>query len=126
MRDVRSLDGYGAVVFGIPLYMMRLHRDGRRFLAAFRSELPAHPVALFVLGPVHDKEEEFVPPRHQLTKQLAKFALVCAGCPGSLWRPVDPTRLGFPFSLLSAMRNAPASDARNWTAIHAWAEMLSR
>lgn len=124
MRDVRSLDGYGAVVLGIPLYMMRLHRDGRRFLAAFRSELPAHPVALFVLGPVHDKEEEFVTARHQLTKQLAKFPWFAPVAREVFGGRSDPTRLGFPFSLLSAMRNAPASDARNWTAIHAWAEML--
>jgi menaquinone-dependent protoporphyrinogen oxidase len=124
MHDVQSLDGYGAVVLGIPLYMMRLHRDGRRFLTAFRKELPAHPVALFVLGPVHDKEEEFVTARHQLARQLAKFpwfAPVAEEVFGGRW---DPSKLGFPFSILPAMKNVPASDARNWTAIHAWAETL--
>lgn len=124
VRDVHSLDGYSAVVLGIPLYMMRLHRDGRRFLAAFRGELPAHPVALFVLGPVHDKEEEFVAARRQLAKQLGKFpwfAPVAREVFGGRW---DPATLGFPFNMLPAMKNVPASDARNWTAIHAWAETL--
>lgn len=124
MRDVQTLDGYGAVVLGIPLYMMRLHRDGRRFLSALRKELPAHPVALFVLGPVHDKEEEFVSARRQLARQLARFpwfAPVSQQVFGGRW---DPAKLGFPFNLLPAMKNVPASDARNWTAIHAWAEVL--
>ena len=124
MREVETLEGYGAVVLGIPLYMMRLHRDGRRFLAEHGSELPEHRVALFVLGPVHDKEEEFVAARGQLAKQLAKFpwfAPVCQEVFGGRW---DPARMGFPWRLLPAMKNAGASDARNWTAIHAWAETL--
>ena len=124
VRDVQTLEGYGAVVLGIPLYMTRLHRDGRRFLTAFRRDLTAHPVSLFVLGPVHDKEEEFVTARRQLSKQLGKFpwfAPVTQEVFGGRW---DPERLGFPFSLLPAMKNMPAMDARNWTAIHAWAEAL--
>ncbi|MGA8529864.1 MAG: flavodoxin domain-containing protein [Acidobacteriaceae bacterium] len=124
VREVQTLDSYGAVVLGIPLYMMRLHGDGRRFLSAFRKELPAHPVALFVLGPVHDKEEEFVTARRQLSKQLAKFpwfAPVSQQVFGGRW---DPAKLGFPFSLLPAMKNVPATDARNWTTIHTWAELL--
>jgi menaquinone-dependent protoporphyrinogen oxidase len=124
LRTVQTLDGYSAVALGIPLYMARLHRDGRRFLAEHRNELAARPVALFVLGPIHDKEEEFVTARRQLAKQLAKFpwfAPVAQEVFGGRW---DPARLGFPFSLLPAMKNVPASDARNWTAIHAWAETL--
>jgi menaquinone-dependent protoporphyrinogen oxidase len=124
VRDVQTLDGYGAVVLGIPLYMARLLGDGRRFLSTRRSELAEHPVALFVLGPVHDKEEEFVTARRQLAKQLAKFpwfAPVAQEVFGGCW---DPAKLGFPFSLLPAMKNVPITDARNWTAIHAWAETL--
>lgn len=124
MRDVATLEGYSAAVLGIPLYMTRLHRDGRRFLARHRQELAALPVALFVLGPVHDKEEEFAAARRQLAKQLAGFpwfAPVSQAVFGGRW---DPATLGFPWSLLPAMKNVPVSDARNWTAIHAWAEAL--
>ncbi|MFZ0630555.1 MAG: flavodoxin domain-containing protein [Acidobacteriaceae bacterium] len=124
IRDVQTLDSYSAVVLGIPLYIARLHRDGRRFLAEHRNQLAERPVALFVLGPVHDKEEEFVTARRQLAKQLAKFpwfAPISKEVFGGRW---DPARLGFPWSLLPAMKRVPASDARNWTAIHAWAETL--
>lgn len=122
--DVKALEGYGAVVLGIPLYIGRLHKDGRRFLSAFRKELAVRPVALFVLGPVHEKVEEFVAARQQLDKQLAHypwFAPITTEIFGGRW---DPQRLGFPFSLLPALNQVPGSDARNWVAIHAWAETL--
>lgn len=124
VRDVESLDGFGAIVVGIPLYMGRFHRDGRRFLANHRRELAGRPVALFVLGPIHEKEEEFASARRQVTKQLAgfpSFAPAFQEIFGGRW---DPARLSFPWNLLPAMRNMPANDARNWTAIHAWAEQL--
>ena len=124
VRLVQTLEGYGAVVLGIPLYMTRLHRDGRRFLAAHRQELAERPVALFVLGPIHDKEEEFATARRQLARQLAGFswfAPVSQEVFGGRW---DPARLNFPWNLLPATKNIPASDALNWTAIHAWAEGL--
>jgi menaquinone-dependent protoporphyrinogen oxidase len=103
--------------------MTRLLGEGRRFLAAHREELAALPVALFVLGPIHDKEEEFVTARRQLAKQMAKFpwfAPVTQEVFGGRWAPA---RLGFPFSLLP-VKSVPVSDARNWTAIQAWAEAL--
>ena len=51
---VRSLDEYAAVVLGAPLYMGRLHADGRAFLRRFAKELAAKPFAVFALGPVRD------------------------------------------------------------------------
>lgn len=124
VRDVQTLEGYGAIILGIPLYVGRLHRDGRRFLSSHREELAARPVALFVLGPVHEKEEEFATARRQLARQLAGFpwfAPVAREIFGGRW---DPSKLGFPWSMLPAMKNIEASDARNWTAIHDWAEAL--
>lgn len=124
VRDVQTLESYGAVVLGIPLYMAQLHSDGRRFLAEHCQELAARPVALFVLGPVHDKEEEFAAARRQLAKQLQKFpwfAPVSREIFGGRW---DPAKLRFPWNLIPAMKNVPANEARNWTAIHAWAEAL--
>jgi len=124
VRDVRSLDGYGAVVLGVPLYMSRLHGDGRRFLAEHRQELAERPVALFVLGPIHDKEDEFATARRQLAKQLARFPWFAPVSQEVFVGRWDSAKLGFPWSLLPAAKNMPVSDARNWTAIHAWAESL--
>jgi menaquinone-dependent protoporphyrinogen oxidase len=44
-RQVRTLDGYRAVVLGAPLYMFRWHRDAKRFLRRHRQALAGRPVA---------------------------------------------------------------------------------
>src|ERR1035441_2169068 len=49
IRSVHSLERYGAIVLGVPLYMGQMHKDARGFLAAHRNALTKMPVALFVL-----------------------------------------------------------------------------
>ncbi len=51
-REVRSLDGYDAVVLGTPLYMGALHKDVRALLEKNRAALEHTPFALFALGPI--------------------------------------------------------------------------
>ncbi|HTV13767.1 MAG TPA: flavodoxin domain-containing protein [Acidobacteriaceae bacterium] len=124
MREVQSLDGYRAAILGAPLYIGRLHRDARRFLAAHRDELCARRVALFVLGPVHAEEGEFATAERQLRRELKKypwFAPAVQQIFGGRW---DPSKLGFPLTWMPALRNVEASDARDWVAIRAWAATL--
>jgi menaquinone-dependent protoporphyrinogen oxidase len=56
-RDVRSLEGFDAVVLGAPLYIGSLLREARRFLKRHQATLSQIPVALFLLGPVHGGKE---------------------------------------------------------------------
>jgi len=86
-RHVRSLESYGAVVLGAALYVGRLHKDARRFLAANRDLLIKLPVALFVLGPVQKDEKDWKGAQNQLEKQLRDFPWVCAGCAVQLLAP---------------------------------------
>jgi menaquinone-dependent protoporphyrinogen oxidase len=72
-NNVHSLGRFGAVVLGAPLYMGRLHKDGRRFLTAHRNPLSKVPVALFVLGPVQKIEKDSTGARQQLEKELVRF-----------------------------------------------------
>jgi len=37
----------------------------------------------------------------------------------------DPAALHFPYNLLMPLKKMPASDERDWEAIHAWAKRLS-
>lgn len=115
LRDaasVRSVAGYGAVVLGGALYTGRLHRDARRFLARHGKE---RPLAVFALGPKTLAEEEVAQSRAQLDKALVGLEPVSAAIFGGV---VDPAKLRFPFSRM------PASDARDWDAIRAWARSL--
>jgi menaquinone-dependent protoporphyrinogen oxidase len=123
-RQVRSLDGYGAVVLGAPLSMFRWHKDAHNFLARHRAALTARPVAVFALGPLEDKEKDWQNVRDNLDKELAKYPWFKPVAVQIFGGKYDPANLGFPLNLLPALRQMPASDLRDWAAIRAWATDL--
>ena len=124
-RDVKSLDGYSAVVLGGALYFFRWHRDARRFLSRHRAALEALPVAIFAMGPFNDTPEEFSGSRRQLDRVLAKHPWLTPAGVAVFGGRFDPTGLRFP-DTNPAMRKMPASDIRDWDAIRAWAAGLPR
>ncbi len=110
--DLSAFDG---IVVGGSLYMGRLHPDAMGLLRRQRRLLERTPFAVFALGPKTAAEHDLAGARRQLEHNLAKVdgleprAVVVFG------GVVDPAKLRFPFSRL------PASDARDWAAIDAWA-----
>ncbi|HUB19118.1 MAG TPA: flavodoxin domain-containing protein [Acidobacteriaceae bacterium] len=124
LGEVATLDRYSAVVLGCALYMARLHKDARRFLAAHREELLRRPVCIFVLGPIHADPKEFAEAERQLGRELAQFPWFKPVAQQVIGGRFDPDKLGFPFRMLPPLRKVPASDARDWDAIHAWAGHL--
>lgn len=122
--SVHSLERYGAIVLGVPLYMGRFHKDACRFLSAHRNALTNMPVALFVLGPVQRDEKDWAGARTQLKKELAKYPWFSPLSQEIVGGKFDPLKLGFPYSLIPPLRKLPAGDVRDWTAIRAWANDL--
>ena len=125
MREVRTLEGYRAIVLGAPLYMFHWHKDALHFLARHREALTQRPVAIFALGPFHAEEKEFQEVRRQLDKELAKFPWLTPAAIEIFGGKFDPEKLTFPHNLVPALKNMPASDIRDWTAIRAWASDLA-
>lgn len=125
MREVRTLDQYGGVVLGAPLYMFHWHKDALHFLARHREALKQRPVAVFALGPWHDEEKEYQEVRKQLDKELAKFPWLTPKAIAIFGGKFDPQKLTFPHNMIPALKNMPASDIRNWTVIRAWASDLA-
>ena len=82
LREVRSLEAYRAVVLGAPLFMFHLHKDALDFLSRHRKTIANLPVAVFVLGPVHDPhdDKEWQDSASSLIKSWPNF-------PGSLPSP---------------------------------------
>lgn len=111
--DAGSIEGYDAVVLGGALYTGRLHGDARAFL---RRHGAARPLAVFAMGPKTLAAEEVAQSRAQLEKALGGLESVSVAIFGGV---VDPAKLRFPFSRM------PASDARDWDAIRAWARDLA-
>jgi len=125
MPDVRTLEGYDAVVLGTAIYMFRLHKDARRFLARHTQALAKQRVAVFALGPFHDDPKEWEAARSHLDKGLAKFPWLTPLDHQVFGGRFDPSKLRFPWTLVPALRRMPASDIRNWEAIRGWASDLA-
>lgn len=125
LREVRSLEGYSAVVVGAPLFMFHWHKDALNFLARHRSQLEKQPVAIFALGPVHDPhdEAEWLSSRAQLEKELASFSWLKPVALEMFGGKYDPEKLGFPLKMMAGKE--PASDIRDWEAIRKWARELA-
>jgi menaquinone-dependent protoporphyrinogen oxidase len=124
LSKVRTLEDYTAVVLGAPLYMFRWHKDALRFLSRHRQALMQRPAAVFALGPFHDDAQERQQARAQLDKALLKFPWFSPLAIEIFGGKFDPEQLRFPLNLLPALKQMPASDARDWPAIRAWANSL--
>ena len=124
-RAVRSLESCSAVVLGAPLYMFRWHADALRFLSRHRQALAERPAAVFALGPFHGDEKERRQAREQLDKALAQYAWFAPKAVEVFGGKFDPARLDFPYNLFPPLKQMPASDARDWAAIGAWAGSLA-
>ena len=124
-REVRTLQGYDAVVLGAALYMFRWHKDALGFLSKHRKALTERPVAVFALGPTHSPhdEKEWHDSRAQLGKELAKYAWLKPVAIEILGGKFDPKKLSFPWNKFAGKE--PATDIRDWTAISAWAGSIS-
>jgi menaquinone-dependent protoporphyrinogen oxidase len=130
MRQVRTLEGYRAVVLGAPLYIGRWHKDARRFLSLHQKALTQRPVAIFTLGPTQPDEKEWEGVHAQLDQELAKYPWLTPVALELFGGKYDPAKLRFLDKLLaslpaSPLHQMPASDVRDWTAIRAWANNLA-
>ena len=125
LKEVQTLDGRDAVVLGAPLYMFRWHKDAKRFLLRHRQALTERPVAVFALGPIEDNAQQWQDARGHLDKELLKFPWFAPVAVEIIGGKFDPAKLSFPYNLIPALKQMPASDLRDWTAIRAWAHGLT-
>src|SRR4051812_31936738 len=116
--SVKAVDAYDAVVLGGALYTGRWHRDARQFLARHRAALGRLPLAVFAMGPRTLEDDDVASSREQLEQALARVPDVRPVAVAIFGGVVDPDQLHFPLSRM------PASDARDWDAIRAFAEAL--
>jgi menaquinone-dependent protoporphyrinogen oxidase len=124
MRDVRTLESYGAIVMGAPLYMFRWHKDAKSFLSRHRQALMERPAAVFALGPFEDVPKQWQDVRANLDKELLQFPWFAPVAVEIFGGVFDPAKLTFPYNLVPGLKKMPVSDIRDWNAIRAWANSL--
>jgi menaquinone-dependent protoporphyrinogen oxidase len=121
LKEVKTLEGYTAVVVGAPLYMFHWHKDAKSFLSRHRQALMARPVAVFAMGPLKNEAKDWQDVRAQLDKELAGFPWLAPVAAEVFGGKHDPAKLTFPHNLIPALKQMPACDIRDWTAIRGWA-----
>jgi menaquinone-dependent protoporphyrinogen oxidase len=114
--EVRTLDGYDAVVLGGALYTGRWHREAVGFLKRHRHALGATSFAVFAMGPKSLEAADVASSRAQLDAALARFPELAPVAVAIFGGVLDPAQHRFPFNHL------PPTDARDWAAIHAWGD----
>ena len=110
--EVEDASPYGAVVLGGSLYFGHWHGDA----IALLKRCAGRPLAVFALGPKTASEHDLAESRAQLDRALKDADPASVAVFGGV---IDPAKLRFPFNRL------PASDARDWEAIAAWADEVA-
>jgi menaquinone-dependent protoporphyrinogen oxidase len=116
-KAVRSLDDYDAVVLGGAIYMGRWHKDAQTLLRRHSAALADLPLYMFGMGPQDLEAEHVAESRAQVERGLRSAAAEVR--PQSIvifGGVVDPAKLAFPLNRM------PAVDARDWDAVHGWAQ----
>jgi menaquinone-dependent protoporphyrinogen oxidase len=113
--EVRDVTRYAGVVVGGSLYMGRWHPESLAFVHHHALALSKVPFAVFAMGPRTLDPVEVSHSEEQLGHALAKVPQVDPYAVAIFGGVVDPKKLRFPLSKL------PASDARDWARIRAWA-----
>ncbi|MCM6772404.1 flavodoxin domain-containing protein [Nocardia sp. CDC159] len=118
-REIRSLDGYDAVVLGGALYMGRWHRHARGFARRFGKQLRERPVWVFGSGPLDHSLDGPNPPKILGGNAVRTVAERLHARDHTLFGgrlKADAT--GFP---AAAMAKKAAGDYRNRSQICTWA-----
>lgn len=122
--SVTGLDGASAVVLGVALYFFRWRGSAHKFLKRNRGALERVPVAVFGMGPIEDKPEQYTGAREHLDKGLAKHAWLTPVAETVFGGVVDPDRLRFPDNN-PAVRGMGHVDLCDPQAIETWADELA-
>ena len=130
VKEARDLDGYDAVVLGVPFYLGSMLKEARTFLERQRAALEGKPVALFALGPT-SAADDLDEAAAQLDKALAKLPWLQPWTAEMFVGKYDPTKLRFADRLVtkppaSPLHGLAAHDDRDWEAIGAWADDVSQ
>lgn len=123
-REVRSLDGFRAVVIGGALYTGRWHRDARRCVRHFTRQLRERPVWIFGSGPLDHSADGpdggakvfgAKGVRKAADRVRARGSIIFGG-------RLEPDARGFPASAMAANNTG---DFRDRGRIRAWAEDIA-
>ncbi|HEU0245025.1 MAG TPA: flavodoxin domain-containing protein [Candidatus Limnocylindrales bacterium] len=119
MNDVRSIDGYDAVVIGSALYAAHWQRDANRFVHRHVEGLNAARLWAFSSGPLDAKlaaqDLPMTPNAAEITAELRILGHRTFGGRLAADAPIDP----------QVLATHPIGDFRDWDRIRRWAREIA-
>jgi menaquinone-dependent protoporphyrinogen oxidase len=116
-EEVRSLEGYDAVVLGSAVYAGRWLKPAMELVERFRDELAVLPVWLFSSGPIGDPPKPEEDPVDVAELMQETGAADHRVFPGRLVK----RNLSFGEKAVVVALRAPEGDFRDWDEIRGWA-----
>jgi menaquinone-dependent protoporphyrinogen oxidase len=118
VREVSTVEGYGAVILGSAIYAGSWLPEARSFAEEYRDELSRLPVWLFSSGPLGAEDPQ---PPFDLEKFAVSLGDMKVRAHQLFVGKLDPDQLGFGERLMGKMVGAPSGDFRDWAVIRSWA-----
>ena len=119
VQDVRTIEGYDAVVLGSAIHMGQWMKPAKEFVARETTALSSIPVWLFSSGPVTDRSKPDDPADRRQGDEIAKSL---AARDHHLFRgKLDKSGLSLTERAAVRIARAPSEDQRDWEAIRMWA-----
>ena len=121
--EIKSLDGYDAVIVGAPINGMRWVQPATDFVGAFRDALQARPVAVFAVSYMHGRA------RPMWSKAIEKSVAAAAETTGARASTIFGGRIADPLPgfarLLFGLPKKTPLDLRDPEAARTWARSLT-
>lgn len=126
-EDVRSLDGYDAVIIGSAVYMGHWLGTAKELVNRFGTALADRPVWLFSSGPVGNPSGKLAESMNQDPVDLPAMVEVAHARDHRIFSgKLDRKRLSLPRRAGLLVFRSLNGDFRDWAQIRQWAESIAR
>ena len=127
VRQIASLQGFGAVLLGRAVYAGAWLKEAAEFLKKYEAELAKIPVWFFSDGPtgIGDPQKmmegwDFPEDLKSISERIQPRGLAF------FHGAIDTTKLKFAEKLIISAVKVPVGDFRDWDMINSWADSVSK
>jgi len=120
LTDIKSLDGYGAVIIGAPINAMNWHQDAIKFVEKNQDELKLIPTSFYFMSYLLFAGSNFW--KKVVIKSLDKVNILVKPVKVGMFGGKIAADLSNAFKFVFGIEKNASSDVRNPEAVRIWAQ----